>query len=666
MEIRTRAFRLGLILAMAVSIIALMSVTASAADKVTVNTLTELNEALSASGSADITIGTEITETTTAGGTAVCQVNGNKTINLNNHTVTLTYNGSPADQIAFNIGNGASLEISGNGKLVVDGYITRNSRTMFNVGNGGYLKISGCTLDIGREKYTAGSGLIADKVENIFGIAINVEKGGKADIYGGSIYGYGGTAGTITCADDPSAILNIYGGTVYGKNRHDVLSVGKATVKIYAGTLKVIDGASYSKLGVTTDMLDSTASSWSFNNTTLDKSTALSVELLPLAIQTSALKTATANKAYSDSLKIKNGVKPFKWEMVKNDAYGLKLSSSGELTGTIKNAAGKYSLTVKITDALGRTQTKEYTLTVVNENSDITSSETITLKAGEKISSLYLDIDDHNTELADVVLTSGTLPDGVAYKISPDGVSLYGTPSKAGTYSLQFKATRSDDYTFDYHSVLIKVVETEDPAPVEPDPADDYVFPFVDVPESQWYYQWVKGANQMGLINGVDATHYKPDNNMTYAEAIKLAACMNQKYNTGSVTLTNGTVNWYDTYVDYCMENGIISQNYASVINKNIDRQTYAAIFAKCLPSKALKAKNTIPDESIYDVNKTNENYNAIYTLYRAGIVNGNDSYGAFNPYSSIKRSEVAAILNRMMDESVRVGAPPLLGKYKS
>lgn len=203
--------------------------------------------------------------------------------------------------------------------------------------------------------------------------------------------------------------------------------------------------------------------------------------------------------------------------------------------------------------------------------------------------------------------------------------------------------------------------KADDPVtPVDPTP---YVFPFVDVPSSEWYYQWVKGANQMGLINGVDATHYKPDNNMTYAEAIKLAACMNEKYTKGSVTLGNGTVNWYDTYVEYCMTNGIISQNYASVINSPIDRQTYAAIFAKCLPSSALSAKNTIPDGSIPDVQKSNPNYNAIYTLYKAGIVNGSDAKGTFNPYNNIRRSEVAAILNRMMDSSVRVGAPAELGK---
>lgn len=200
-----------------------------------------------------------------------------------------------------------------------------------------------------------------------------------------------------------------------------------------------------------------------------------------------------------------------------------------------------------------------------------------------------------------------------------------------------------------------------DPGQTDPgqtDPETGYVFPFVDVLPTDWFYESVKGAHKMGLIDGMTPTTYVPYGNMTYAQAIKLAACMNQRYNDGKVTLTNGSPNWYDSYVAYCMQKGIINQNYASVINNNIDRQTYAYIFANALPAKALKAKNSIPDNAIPDVKSDNKYYKEIYTLYRAGICNGNDEKGTFNPNSNIRRSEVAAILIRMMDEKARVGAP--------
>jgi len=98
--------------------------------------------------------------------------------------------------------------------------------------------------------------------------------------------------------------------------------------------------------------------------------------------------------------------------------------------------------------------------------------------------------------------------------------------------------------------------------------------------------------------------------------------------------------------------------------NKNISRREYAYIFSKALPSEALAERNNIPSGSIPDVKEEKGVYNkAVYRLYRAGIVAGSDAKGTFNPDSNIKRSEVAAILIRMMDAAARVDAPKDLGK---
>ena len=47
---------------------------------------------------------------------------------------------------------------------------------------------------------------------------------------------------------------------------------------------------------------------------------------------------------------------------------------------------------------------------------------------------------------------------------------------------------------------------------------------FTDVSTSDWFYNDVKSAVALGLINGKSATSYAPNDNLTYAEAIKLAA----------------------------------------------------------------------------------------------------------------------------------------------
>ena len=58
---------------------------------------------------------------------------------------------------------------------------------------------------------------------------------------------------------------------------------------------------------------------------------------------------------------------------------------------------------------------------------------------------------------------------------------------------------------------------------------------------------------------------------------------------------------------------------------------------------------NIINDvETIPDVATESVNGGKVLTLYRAGIVMGADKYGTFNPESNLKRSEAAAIINRV------------------
>ncbi len=174
--------------------------------------------------------------------------------------------------------------------------------------------------------------------------------------------------------------------------------------------------------------------------------------------------------------------------------------------------------------------------------------------------------------------------------------------------------------------------------------------PFTDVSESAWYYSDVIRAYHDGLINGKTNTTFAPDLNITYVEAIKLAACMYQKYTEGVVTLTVGNP-WYAPYLEYCIENGILREDHGYDLNAPATRQGYMRIFAYSLPPEALEEINYVEPNSIPDV----KNDPAIYKLYRAGIVGGVDAARNCNPDAFIKRSEVAAVLTRMMNKAARV-----------
>lgn len=182
------------------------------------------------------------------------------------------------------------------------------------------------------------------------------------------------------------------------------------------------------------------------------------------------------------------------------------------------------------------------------------------------------------------------------------------------------------------------------------DAASSQKLPFVDVPNGAWYYDDLVSVVNMGLINGKTPYQYKPDDNMTYAEAIKIAACMNQYYYNGRVTLTNGTGNWYDTYVTYAKNNGIPCA-YTD-LNAKITRADYVHIFYNALPASCFEKINYIA--AVPDMAASNAAYSEVLALYNAGVLTGSDSYGNFNPFSYIKRSEVVTIIARMMDNSAR------------
>lgn len=175
---------------------------------------------------------------------------------------------------------------------------------------------------------------------------------------------------------------------------------------------------------------------------------------------------------------------------------------------------------------------------------------------------------------------------------------------------------------------------------------------FTDVADDAWYADNVRVAYEYGLINGQSATRFAPDSSLTVAEAVKLAACLHSIYNTGSADFASSSP-WYRTYADYALQNGILTAE-RSDYTQPASRAVFASVLAAALPAEALGAINTIADGAIPDVSSSASYADAVYLLYRAGVLTGSDSTGRFMPSSTIKRSEAAAIVTRMADPGLR------------
>ena len=172
---------------------------------------------------------------------------------------------------------------------------------------------------------------------------------------------------------------------------------------------------------------------------------------------------------------------------------------------------------------------------------------------------------------------------------------------------------------------------------------------FKDVSSNSWYYSAVVSAYRYGLMDGVETKKFKPNDQITNAQAITLAARLRKLYVSGSASFAK-TNPWYKAYSDYAISQKIITSAPANM-SATLTRQEFASILAKALPDAALPAVNTVANGAIPDVYRSDT---GIYKLYRAGILAGSDSKGTFRPNAAITRAEVAAVLVRMADPNTR------------
>ena len=167
---------------------------------------------------------------------------------------------------------------------------------------------------------------------------------------------------------------------------------------------------------------------------------------------------------------------------------------------------------------------------------------------------------------------------------------------------------------------------------------------FDDVKSTSWYAKEVASAYELGFMNGKAEGQFAPDGNVTVAEAITMASRVHAIYNGNEIAKVEGK--WYDMYVQYALANGIIAEGQYENFDRNIMRYEMAVMFADSMPASYFEAKNDV--KAIPDVNEDEVYHDKLMMLYKAGVVMGSTEYGDFLATNSIKRSETAAIINRV------------------
>lgn len=177
---------------------------------------------------------------------------------------------------------------------------------------------------------------------------------------------------------------------------------------------------------------------------------------------------------------------------------------------------------------------------------------------------------------------------------------------------------------------------------------------FTDVSESSWYCDSVKKVYEYAFMNGNSDTTFNPTGNILLSEVMAIVARLNSIYYNGSANFETSTP-WYQSYVDYNEDNGIIEKYGFYKFSEKATREEFAYLIAKSLPESVFTQINSIEDNAVIDYPMEGEYSKEVYSLYRAGIISGSDEKGTFNPNSNITRAEVATILTRIIDADSRV-----------
>lgn len=178
--------------------------------------------------------------------------------------------------------------------------------------------------------------------------------------------------------------------------------------------------------------------------------------------------------------------------------------------------------------------------------------------------------------------------------------------------------------------------------------------PYEDIPDYEWYVEYVEEVTSRGWMTGVDETHFSPDSPVTRAAVITVLWRMEGKPQ--SETLASFTdidpedpEMWYDEAAAWAKEAGVASgyEDGAFRGSRPVTREELASFLFKYAQYKGQPAAEGALGlfKDADEISDWAED--AIRHVVGMGLIQGNDA-GYLHPQSTAKRVELAAILVRM------------------
>jgi len=169
---------------------------------------------------------------------------------------------------------------------------------------------------------------------------------------------------------------------------------------------------------------------------------------------------------------------------------------------------------------------------------------------------------------------------------------------------------------------------------------------FADVPAEHWAYAAVSELCLMGTISGYDDQSFRPQNNITRAEFVKMVASLSgdiEKLNTHTGFADVAPADWYFAYVtDAAAKSLINGTDGAFKPDEYISREDAVLIIYRLLSAKEMVPRGN----KIFADRKDISEYakQAVGAMGAAGIVEGSGD-NMFLPKNQITRAESAQLL---------------------
>lgn len=230
--------------------------------------------------------------------------------------------------------------------------------------------------------------------------------------------------------------------------------------------------------------------------------------------------------------------------------------------------------------------------------------------------------------------------------------SLTVTDSKGNALGLTDKG--NGKYTFTMPGSAVTVAARFEPAEQMPEFAPEsnpnWVIPYTDVSANAWYYNPVRFVSESSLMNGVTATQFAPDANLSRAQ---LTQILYNKEGTPAVSggspftdVAAGT--WYTNAVVWASADGIVGGYGDGQFgpNDNITREQLAVMLWRYAEEPAASVRLTFSDASqISSFARP-----AICWAVENGILNGKGG-NILDPKGFATRAEVAQMLKNYLDK---------------